>query len=92
MIRKLDLYRERAYLIAALSKLFPASLETDPDEPLWPVCIIHLPAGQASWHISPDDMDLFSHLRAYPGRIYDGHSTKQKYARLKALRSPERVK
>lgn len=78
-------YTERAHLIAALSKLFPASLETDPAEPDWPVCIIDLPTGQASWHISPTDLHLFIHLPRDAGRVWDGHDTPEKYARLDAL-------
>lgn len=80
-----DVYRERAHLVAALSKLFPASLEHDPAEPEWPVCMIDLPTGQVSWHIAPGDTDLFTHLPTGAGRVWDGHSMPQKYARLDAL-------
>lgn len=80
-----DLYRERAHLVAALSKLFPASLEHDPAEPEWPVCIIDLPTGQASWHIAPSDVELFAHLNRSVGRVWDGHTTQEKYARLDGL-------
>lgn len=82
-----DVYTERAALIAALSKLFPASLETDPAQPDWPVCIIDLPTGQVSWHVSPDDLQMFEHLPTGQ-REWDGHSTEEKYRRLAALPTP----
>lgn len=82
-----DLYTERAALVAALSKLFSASLETDPAQPNWPVCIIDLPTGQVSWHVAPQDLPLFEHLPTGQ-REWDGHSTSEKYARLAALPMP----
>ncbi|GGR31318.1 WDGH domain-containing protein [Deinococcus ruber] len=85
-------YRERAHLTAALSKLFPASLEDhipaegeewDPD---WTtVLIVDLPTGQVSWHIASWDLELFAHLPRNAGRVWDGHTTPEKYARLDAL-------
>lgn len=80
-----ELYRERAQLAAALSKVFPASLEIDPADPDWMVCIIDLPTGQVSWHIALTDLDLFQHLPRDAGRVWDGHSTELKYMRLFAL-------
>lgn len=82
-----DLYHERAQLVAALSKLFPASIEDDPSDPEWPVAYIDLPTGQVSWHIAPDDMYLFSHLPQSQGlRVWDEHDTPEKYRRLNALK------
>lgn len=78
-------YTERAHLTAALSKLFPASLEEDPNEPDWPVCLIDLPTGQVSWHVGPHDLHLFSHLPRNAGRTWDGHTTPEKYQRLDQL-------
>lgn len=79
-------YAERAQLVAALSKLFPASLEEDEKAPGWPVCIIDLPTGQVSWHVTAADAAMFfGHLPAHAGRVWDGHSTPEKYARLAAL-------
>ncbi|MFB9991243.1 hypothetical protein ACFFLM_04520 [Deinococcus oregonensis] len=83
-----DLYSERAALVAALSKLFPASLESDPEQPDWPVCIIDLPTGQVSWHIAQSDLHLFMHLPRETGRVWDGHTTPEKYDRLNALYEP----
>lgn len=43
----------------------------DPAEPKWPVVYIELPTGQVSWH-----------MPAYGGE-YDGHTTPEKYQRIR---------
>jgi hypothetical protein len=80
-------YRERAHLVAFLTSVLPATLaETDPDTPGWPVVTVDTPAGQLSWHIAPEDTDLFGHMDRTPeGIAWDGHSTEEKYERLHAL-------
>lgn len=76
-------YRERAHLVAHLSALYPSNIGyTDPEEPEWAVVTITLPTGQASWHVAPDDMDLFGHVNTAAGERWDGHTTEQKYGRL----------
>lgn len=52
---------------------YSAGYAIDPAAPDWPVLLIDLPTGQVSWH-----------LPAYPG-TYDGHTTAEKYARVKAF-------
>lgn len=75
-----DVYRERAHLVA-----HPSTIGYhDPNEPDWAVVIIDLPTGQASWHVSPDDMDLFGHVQRSEANTWDGHSTEEKYARIDA--------
>lgn len=82
----MDIYRERAYLTSELSKRYPSRLSySDPDEPDWAVLYVYTEAGQLSWHISPDDMDLFGHLEIVPGVKWDGHTTEEKYERLASL-------
>lgn len=87
-----SVYRERAHLVALLAAQYPAVLVygADPDEPEWPVLFVDLPTGQASWHISPDDLDLFAHVG--PRRAsdpdapqWDGHTTAEKYERIDRL-------
>lgn len=79
-------YRERAHLVALLTRLFPATLWTDPGEPEWPIVYVETPAGQLSWHIAQDDMDLFAHVSTLAGdNPWDGHDTEEKYRRLDAL-------
>lgn len=80
------LYRERAALVAYLAAVHPAAIGTDPAQPDWPVVYVDTPAGQMSWHISRDDLDLFPHVPAYrPAPEWDGHTTEQKYDRLRIL-------
>lgn len=77
-----SVYRERAHLVAHLAALYRSTIGyTDPAEPDWAVVIIDLPTGQASWHVSPDDMSLFDHVRR-ADVAWDGHSTEEKYQRL----------
>lgn len=76
-------YRERAQLVAFLSRLFPSHWTVDPSSPSWPVVCIHSPEGQMCWHIAPEDSDLFR-LPDGPAH-YDGHSTEEKYLRLSLL-------
>lgn len=81
-----DIYRERAFLTSYLSKQFPSRLSySDPNEPDWAVLYVYTPEGQLSWHISPDDMDLFEHLAIVSGVEWDGHTTEEKYERLSRL-------
>jgi hypothetical protein len=90
-------YLERNRLVAALSKLFPASLERHPDTDVawdddwrW-IVFIDLPTGQASWHLHDSHLALFDHLPRLDGRTWDGHTTDEKYARLTALQPPRRT-
>lgn len=84
-------YSERNKLVAALSKLFPASLEPHVGEDwgpewLW-VCFIDLPGGQVSWHVMTSELSWFAHLPRNAGRVWDLHDTEEKYRRLDALDS-----
>jgi hypothetical protein len=84
-------YSERDQLVCALSKLFPASLERHPDEDVtweddwrW-IVFIDLPTGQATWHIHDSEVPMFKHLQRLQGRKWDGHTTTEKYQRLRAI-------
>jgi hypothetical protein len=81
-------YRERAHLAAYLAALHPSHIgRSDPNAPDWPVLIVETPAGQMSWHIAERDVDLFAHVR-HTDRVcrgWDGHTTDQKYERLRKL-------
>jgi hypothetical protein len=59
-------------MAAAWAVGIPAGFAIDPAQPGWPVAYIELPTGQASWHMP-------AHTT-----LYDGHSTAEKYARIKA--------
>lgn len=80
-------YRERDQLVAALSKQFDAHLARHSGE--WEddwrnIVCIHLPTGQATWHIHDSELPLFAHL-ACTDDHWDGHSTEEKYRRVNAL-------
>lgn len=78
------LYRERSHLLAHLATLYPSHLQygSDPDAPGWPVLYISLPTGQCCWHLSENDLDLFTHVRTDVLETWDGHSTDEKYERV----------
>ncbi|MGH3628032.1 MAG: hypothetical protein ACRDRL_11415 [Sciscionella sp.] len=81
-------YRERAHLVALLTTLFPSHIGyTDPNEREWAVAIVETPAGQLSWHIARDDIYLFAHVPVSlsTDRGWDGHSTEEKYERVRKL-------
>lgn len=83
-------YRGRAELLAVLAAIFPARMAfTDPAAPGWPVLFLTTPAGQATWHINPDDFALFdpaiSVFDPADCPVWDGHSNEQKSERLRAL-------
>lgn len=86
-----SVYRERSHLAAHLAAGYPSVLVegADASAPDWPVLFVKLPTGQVSWHISPDDRDLFDHVRRTVAGMpdapaWDGHDTEEKYARLDA--------
>ena len=83
-------YHERNMCVAALSKLFAAHLarhEGDPEwEPDWRTIVcIHLPTGQATWHVHDSEVNLFAHLSLAECE-WDGHTAEEKYERLARLR------
>lgn len=83
-----SVYRERAHLVAYLAALHPSHIgHTDPDAPDWSVVIVEAPGGQLSWHIAERDTDLFEHVCTTDRlcRGWDGHTTEEKYERLRAL-------
>lgn len=83
-------YRERSRLVAFLSRLYPSHLGVhvgdDPErgEDWRRIVFIQTPAGQLSWHIHDGEIAMFKHL-SDKGRSWDGHTTREKYARLREL-------
>lgn len=84
-------YAERDKLVCALSKIFPASLERHPDsDTTWEddwrwIVFIELPTGQATWHIHDSELAWFDHLPRFTGKVWDGHTTPEKYERVASL-------
>lgn len=81
-------YLERAYVVAALARLYPSGIrKTDIPgwKPNWHGCVyIDLPAGQISFHYEDSQAPLFAALPAYT-RPYDGHSKADVFIRLGLL-------
>lgn len=77
-----QVYSERAALVAYLAAAYDSCFIRDENEPDWPVVLISLPTGQVSWHISPEDVKLFPHVKFDDSAKWDGHSTEEKYRRL----------
>jgi hypothetical protein len=84
-------YSERDQLVCALSKCFPSWLERHPDsdtdwEDDWRwIVFIQFPTAQASWHIHDSEFEWFTHLEAKESNSWDGHTTEEKYERIKKL-------
>jgi len=47
------------------------------------IVFVETPNGQLSWHIHDSEFPLFEHLPPKPGRQWDGHTTAEKYARMR---------
>lgn len=41
---------------------------------------------QISWHIHDTDVPMFDHLNYKPDVLWDGHTTEEKYRRLRAIK------
>lgn len=82
----MNIYRERAHLTRHLASIYTSRISfNDPSEPDWGVLYIDTPEGQLSWHISPDDMYLFIGIPVVNDFMWDGHTTEEKYERLRRL-------
>lgn len=83
-----DVYRERANLVALLAALFPAYMTPSLDikEQGWWTVFVYAGQKQLTWHISPDDVELFAHVTKVtptnPFVQWDGHTTQEKYQRI----------
>jgi hypothetical protein len=78
-----SVYRERAYLVAFLTTLYPSvGSYNDPDEPDYMVVYVETPVGQMSWYIHSSDTDLFEGICIVDSHTWDGHTTEDKYQRL----------
>jgi len=71
-------YRERAEFVGFLAKIFPTTLNKDPNNLNFPYVVnLHTPKGIFSWHISKEDKErhfplielkdyILSHPNKYP--------------------------
>ena len=84
-------YQERDQLVSALTKTFPSHLTRHKEVPgenwdkewLNVVCV-HLPIGQARWHVHISHTAWFAHLNGIElgCKGYDFSTTPEKYQRL----------
>jgi hypothetical protein len=85
-------YRERNAVVAALIRTndWPAWYVAAPDADGWFIVYAESDEGQVSWHIGPQDIDLFSGWMSAGARAgwdgWDRHTTEEKYHRIAALR------
>lgn len=81
-------YHERAQLVAFIASRFHSYLAPPQDrEPGFAYAVyIESDVGQLSWHIADPDLIFFDFLerREMPG-LWDGHTTAEKYHRLRRL-------
>lgn len=83
------IYRDRSHILALLALHYSGHIAfSDPSTPTWPVLTLETPHGQMSWHIHPDQLELFGHVRRADDRLaaaaYDGHSTETKHDRIRS--------
>lgn len=77
----IDIYSERAHLLALLALAYPAVLFVPGDaEPghSHGLCLF-IDGKQCTWHLADKDLRLFRWLDVEP-LIWDGHTTEEKYA------------
>lgn len=81
----MNIYRERAHLLALLSIDYPSLifLPDDAEPGFANGLAIEVGDRLLTWHISDDDMDLFLHLTGDETFAWDGHTTEEKYAHIR---------
>jgi len=77
-------YFDRNQAVMALARLalmngYDVGIQTDPDEPGWPVLLIDLPTGQVSWHLP--ETELCGEWPDYT-KPWDGHDSELKRRRM----------
>lgn len=85
-------YGERNAVVVAFARLaheqgWPVAKTVDEQEPAWPVLLIDTPYGQVSWHLKAEQMPHW--VPPAKGWGWDGHTTPEKYERLKRLADVE---
>jgi hypothetical protein len=78
-------YTERARLVAFLAACYGFTRALDMDDDEYQIVYVSTPAGQMSWHIHVDDLDLFPDAPKDEYAEWDGHTTEVKYERLAGM-------
>jgi hypothetical protein len=81
------IYAERNAVILAFAAMAErhgwfVGVSADPNAEGWPVLLVDTDFGQVSWHLPAGEMP--EAIPPYPGE-WDGHTTPEKYARLKRV-------
>lgn len=83
----MNVYTERAHILAALTTFMPSYLTVDTEGEIGfqtLLVIINSDHKQMTWYIADIDKWLFEHVPDYEGTFeYDGHSNLDKYHRLR---------
>jgi hypothetical protein len=88
-------YAERNLCVALVACIarwhgYTVGIKTHPqDDPEWDpewmhILFIDLPTGQVSWHLHISEVENFPDIPVYQG-TWDGHTTEEKYDRVKKL-------
>jgi|SRR5580765_557176 len=92
--QKDNAYTERNYLVAVISKIWPAHImrhqpEPDPnwDKEWHTVVCVHIAGHHCAWHIHDSERHIFVHLEDSPVAVhgYDGMTIPEKYRILSTL-------
>lgn len=86
---KNEAYSERNQLVAFLTSVYPSGLARHPvADTAWEddwrtIVVVDSPHGQMTWHIHDIELVRFAHLKPLVGYVWDGHTTAEKYRRLR---------
>lgn len=80
----MDIYSERAHLLALLAEHYAADIYQDPDEEQGFSNVLALKINDRwlTWHISDSDLHLFPSINRSSTSLWDGHTTEEKYQHI----------
>lgn len=83
----MNCYTERAHLLALLAHHYEAvGFEPDDAEEGFSRGLALCVRGKwLTWHLSDEDLPLFDHVPFDESFVWDGHTTEEKYAHIRAL-------
>ena len=83
----MNIYRERAHLLALLAMDVPALgfTPTDAKDGFSRGLALQIGGRWLTWHIADEDLDLFDHVPFSETFEWDGHTTDEKYEVIRNL-------
>lgn len=78
-------YRDRALLLALLTRHYPAHIEPDSGDfhrDFASVLVITLPTGPIRWHLHEADLPLIAHVPTTDRSTFDGHGRRERTRRM----------